>query len=119
LNYSERLKQWVNILSIMGFRAGKTILIHTCKWHIPSIYVQQVGAICNWGNMGIDFIPRMEGRTMPQIIPIGDLKNTSEVSQMCKGSGEAIFITKNGYGHGVLSPYSLFARPVLWLSLSR
>ena len=31
---------------------------------------------------------------MPQIIPIRDLKKTSELSQMCKDATEPIFITK-------------------------
>ena len=35
---------------------------------------------------------------MPQIIPIKDLKNTSEISDMCHKSDEPIYITKNGYG---------------------
>jgi len=35
---------------------------------------------------------------MPQIIPIRDLKNTSEVSEMCRTIQEPIFVTKNGYG---------------------
>ncbi len=39
---------------------------------------------------------------MPQIIPIRDLKNTSEISQMCHASAEPIFITKNGYGDMVI-----------------
>ena len=32
---------------------------------------------------------------MPQIIPIRDLKNTSEVSERCHATSEPIFITKN------------------------
>jgi len=39
---------------------------------------------------------------MPQIIPIRDLKKTSEVSQMCHASNEPIFVTKNGYGDMVI-----------------
>ncbi len=39
---------------------------------------------------------------MPQIIPIRDLKNTSEISQMCSATNEPIFITKNGYGEMVI-----------------
>ena len=35
---------------------------------------------------------------MPQIIPIKDLKNTSEISDMCHRAEEPIYITKNGYG---------------------
>jgi prevent-host-death family protein len=39
---------------------------------------------------------------MPQIIPIKDLKNTSEISEMCHKTEEPIYITKNGYGDMVI-----------------
>lgn len=39
---------------------------------------------------------------MPQIIPIKELKNTSEISEMCHKSDEPIYITKNGYGDMVI-----------------
>ena len=39
---------------------------------------------------------------MPQIIPIKDLKNTSEISDMCHRTEEPIYITKNGYGDMVI-----------------
>ena len=39
---------------------------------------------------------------MPQIIPIRDLKNTSEISEKRRSSNEPIFITKNGYGDMVI-----------------
>ncbi len=39
---------------------------------------------------------------MPRIIPIRDLKNTSEISQLCHDSNDPIFITKNGYGDMVI-----------------
>ena len=39
---------------------------------------------------------------MPQIIPIKDLKNTSEISDMCHKAEEPIYITKNGYGDMVI-----------------
>lgn len=35
---------------------------------------------------------------MPQIRPITDLRNTTEISQVCHASREPMFITKNGYG---------------------
>ena len=41
---------------------------------------------------------------MPQIIPIRDLKNTSQISQKCHSVNEPIFITKNGYGDMVMRP---------------
>ena len=34
---------------------------------------------------------------MPQIIPIKELKNTSEISEMCHRTEEPIYITKNGW----------------------
>lgn len=47
---------------------------------------------------------------MPQIIPIKDLKNTSEVSELCHSTSEPIFITKNGYGDMVLMSMETFER---------
>ncbi len=35
---------------------------------------------------------------MPRIKPITDLRNTTEISEMCHEKHEPIFITKNGYG---------------------
>ena len=35
---------------------------------------------------------------MPQIRPITDLRNTSEISDACHARRERVFITKNGYG---------------------
>ena len=35
---------------------------------------------------------------MPQIRPITDLRNTTEISEVCHASREPLFITKNGYG---------------------
>ena len=39
---------------------------------------------------------------MPKIIPIRDLKNTSEISQMCKESNGPIYVTKMGMGTWLL-----------------
>lgn len=39
---------------------------------------------------------------MPQIIPIKDLKNTSEISELCHKTEEPIYVTKNGYGDMVI-----------------
>lgn len=43
-----------------------------------------------------------EGYIMPQIIPIKDLKNTGEISEMCHKADEPIYVTKNGYGDMVI-----------------
>jgi len=39
---------------------------------------------------------------MPQIRPITDLRNTTEISELCHNTSEPIFITKNGYGDMVV-----------------
>lgn len=39
---------------------------------------------------------------MPQIIPIKELKNTAEISDMCHKSEGPIYVTKNGYGDMVI-----------------
>lgn len=45
---------------------------------------------------------------MPQIIPIKDLKNTSEISEMCHHTTEPIYVTKNGYGDMVIMSIESF-----------
>lgn len=39
---------------------------------------------------------------MPQIRPITDLRNTTEISELCHAKDEPVFITKNGYGDLVI-----------------
>ena len=39
---------------------------------------------------------------MPQIRPITDLRNTTEISELCHAKREPLFITKNGYGDLVI-----------------
>lgn len=45
---------------------------------------------------------------MAQIIPIKDLKNTSEISDLCHKSEEPIYITKNGYGDMVIMSMNVY-----------
>ena len=47
---------------------------------------------------------------MPQIIPIKDLKNTRERSEMCHKSEDPIFVTKNGYGDMVIMSLETFEK---------
>jgi hypothetical protein len=49
---------------------------------------------------------------MPQIIPIRDLKNTSEISERCHSSNEPIFITKNGYGDMVIMSMETYEKGI-------
>ena len=55
---------------------------------------------------------------MPQIIPIRDLKNTSQISEICHSSNEPVFVTKNGYGDMVIMSISilcLIAMLLYWI----
>lgn len=45
---------------------------------------------------------------MPQIRPITDLRNTTEISEICHAKQEPVFITKNGYGDLVIKIRSSF-----------
>ena len=47
---------------------------------------------------------------MPTIIPIRDLRNTSEISDMAHKSQEPIFVTKNGYSDLVVMSAELYDR---------
>jgi PHD/YefM family antitoxin component YafN of YafNO toxin-antitoxin module len=37
--------------------------------------------------------------SMAQIRPIKDLRNATEISELCNEKNEPVYITKNGYGH--------------------
>lgn len=50
---------------------------------------------------------------MPKIIPIKELKNTNEISEMCHGTEEPIFVTKNGYGDMVIMSMEAYERSQL------
>ena len=56
---------------------------------------------------------------MPQIIPIKDLKNTSEISDMCKKTKEPIYMTKNGYGDMVIMSMDTYEETMKQLSMYR
>lgn len=47
---------------------------------------------------------------MPQIIPIRDLKNTSQISEICHSSNEPVFVTKNGYGDMVIMSIEVYEK---------
>ena len=52
---------------------------------------------------------------MPQIIPIRDLKNTSEISRMCQEATEPIYITKNGYDDMVIMSVKNVRRKIIYV----
>ena len=47
---------------------------------------------------------------MPHIRPITDLRNTTEISELCHKQDEPIFITKNGYGDLVVMSIETYER---------
>ena len=40
----------------------------------------------------------VEPNIIAQIVPIKELRNTNEISQLCNSKDEPVFVTKNGYG---------------------
>ena len=54
---------------------------------------------------------------MPQIRPIKDLRNTTEISELCRLSKEPIFITKNGYGDMVVMSMETYEKSLAKLEL--
>ena len=56
---------------------------------------------------------------MPRIIPIKDLKNTSEISELCHKLEEPIYITKNGYGDMVIMSMDVYENTMRLFSVYR
>ena len=54
---------------------------------------------------------------MPQIRPITDLRNTTEISELCHAKREPIFITKNGYGDLVIMSMETYEAMTAQMSL--
>ena len=55
---------------------------------------------------------------MTQIIPIRDLKNTSEISQLCHSTDSPVFITKNGYGDMVIMSMETYEKALYLQNIS-
>lgn len=56
---------------------------------------------------------------MPLIRPITDLRNTTEISELCHSSQEPIFITKNGYGDMVIMSNETYERELAMADVLR
>ena len=56
---------------------------------------------------------------MPKIIPIKELKNTSEISEMCHKSDEPVYVTKNGYGDMVIMSMEIYESTMKQLTMYR
>ena len=61
-------------------------------------------------NNAIIMSHRKEVFIMPTIMPIRDLRNTSEISELAHKKQEPIFITKNGYSDLVVMSAELYER---------
>lgn len=61
-------------------------------------------------NNAIIMSHRKEVLIMPTIMPIRDLRNTSEISELAHKKQEPIFITKNGYSDLVVMSAELYER---------
>ena len=56
---------------------------------------------------------------MPQIIPIRELKNTSEISELCHKSQGPIYVTKNGYGDMVIMSMEIYESTMRQINMYR
>lgn len=56
---------------------------------------------------------------MPKIIPIKQLKNTAEISELCHSCDEPVFITKNGFGDMVIMSMNTYEQTLSRLSMYR
>lgn len=56
---------------------------------------------------------------MAKIIPIKELKNTAEISDMCHRLDEPIYVTKNGYGDMVIMSMENYEDTIRQLSIYR
>ncbi|MFW6306753.1 MAG: type II toxin-antitoxin system Phd/YefM family antitoxin [Bacillota bacterium] len=54
---------------------------------------------------------------MPHIRPIKDLRNTTEISELCHQNKEPIFITKNGYGDLVVMSIETYEKSLVKIDL--
>lgn len=54
---------------------------------------------------------------MPKIIPIKELKNTAQISDLCHSSDEPIYVTKNGYGDMVIMSVESFENTMKQLNM--
>ena len=56
---------------------------------------------------------------MAQIRPITDLRNTTEISELCHSLNEPIFITKNGYGDLVVMSNEAYEKELISADIFR
>jgi PHD/YefM family antitoxin component YafN of YafNO toxin-antitoxin module len=56
---------------------------------------------------------------MPRIRPITELRNTTEISELCHTIGEPVYITKNGYGDMVIMSIETWERNQVLLETYR
>ena len=54
---------------------------------------------------------------MPRIVPIRDLKNTTNISTLCHEDKEPIFVTKNGYGDMVIMSMETYEKNLFLANL--
>jgi PHD/YefM family antitoxin component YafN of YafNO toxin-antitoxin module len=52
-----------------------------------------------------------------KILPISELKNTADISEICETENEPVYITKNGYGHLVIMSLNTYERKIAKLEL--
>lgn len=57
-------------------------------------------------------------QALPKIIPINELKNTANISKLCKESNGPIVITKNGYSDMVIMSVDYYEQTIAKLQVA-
>ena len=57
-------------------------------------------------------------QALPKIIPINELKNTANISKLCKESNGPIVITKNGYSDMVIMNVDYYEQTIAKLQVA-
>ncbi|MBD5390766.1 type II toxin-antitoxin system Phd/YefM family antitoxin [bacterium] len=57
-------------------------------------------------------------QTLPKILPINELKNTANISKICRESNQPIIITKNGYSDMVMMSVKVYEELLIKLEVA-
>lgn len=55
---------------------------------------------------------------LPKVLPINELKNTANISRLCKESNQPIIITKNGYSDMIMMSVKVYEELLIKLEVA-
>ncbi|MDE6240995.1 MAG: type II toxin-antitoxin system Phd/YefM family antitoxin [Anaeroplasmataceae bacterium] len=57
-------------------------------------------------------------KVLPKVLPINELKNTANISRLCKESNQPIIITKNGYSDMIMMSVQVYEELLIKLQVA-